>query len=107
MSEQIDWKNICKPNEAHEVYLATARRLGWPIRPDVDLQYEELSVYAQTLDIALCEHFNARFRELLKDAPVVYGPINLIFGHVGWDEKPGMPGSNSHRARLICIEELK
>lgn len=38
--------------EIHDVYLETAKRLGWTVRPEVDVPYAQLSPEAKELDRA-------------------------------------------------------
>ena len=39
----------------HEVYLETAKRLGWPIRSEVNVPFVQLSEDAKALDYALAD----------------------------------------------------
>jgi hypothetical protein len=41
--------------ELHDLYLATARRFGWPLRVAVDCAYEKLSEPAKELDRAFAD----------------------------------------------------
>lgn len=47
----------------HEVYLATAKRLGWPVKPALDVDYELLSEGAKELDRATFRTAIAAMRE--------------------------------------------
>lgn len=49
---------------------------------------------------------NTRFRELLKDAPVVYSrKQKTIGGYCSWD--PDATAFDTHTARLVDIREIK
>lgn len=37
----------------HEAYLECARRVGWPIRPEIDVPFEHMSENAKELDRAI------------------------------------------------------
>jgi hypothetical protein len=41
--------------ELHDLYLATARRFGWPLRVSVDCAYDKLSEPAKELDRAFAD----------------------------------------------------
>ncbi len=50
---------------AHDAYLQTARRLGWPIRPEVNVPFDQLSQDAKTLDYAFADLILAKLRTAL------------------------------------------
>jgi predicted phage-related endonuclease len=72
--EEIARERIAE--ELHEVYLATAKRCGWPVRPDVDTSYKNLAEPAKELDrafadwhlaaLAASEQRGKDFRELVE-----------------------------------------
>ena len=94
----IDWENPFKSSDF----------LNRDISPPSDSvsRYGLLPYQAKRIS----EWANARFRELLKDAPVVYLRATPGFpGFPHWTEPTGtrMENTCAHSARLICIEEIK
>lgn len=47
----------------HEIYLATAKRLGWVVRPECDVPFDKLSKDAQELDYALARYTESQILE--------------------------------------------
>ncbi len=46
----------------HEIYLATAKRLSWPVRPENDKPFAQLSEAAQALDYAIADYLLTEIR---------------------------------------------
>lgn len=40
----------------HEIYLSTAKARGWPVKPECDVPYDDLSGDAKALDVAFAEY---------------------------------------------------
>ncbi len=97
-----------KPEDFHEIYLQTAKRLGWPIRPAVDVPYDQLSDEAKALDIALVEHCHAKLKEWLEEAPTVYGQVlSGVPKNFGSQLFMRKMNRDTHKAKLVCIEDIK
>jgi hypothetical protein len=43
-------------SDVHEIYLRTAKARGWPVKPEVDVPFAELSEDAQALDLAFADY---------------------------------------------------
>ncbi len=50
---------------AHDAYLQTARQMGWPIRPEVNVPFDQLSQDAKTLDYAFADLILEKLRTAL------------------------------------------
>lgn len=46
--------------EVHQIYLETAKNLGWPIRPEVDVPYDQLDDNAKSLDVVIAKYCIAK-----------------------------------------------
>jgi len=98
MNKVIDWEN---PFKSSDFQLAK-------IVPDNEADLWKAKLGEILFGQHLADMANARFRELLKDAPEVHGIQQM--GEY-WDfhecKMDYMCKSRTHSARLICIEEIK
>jgi hypothetical protein len=69
---------------------------SWSRRIDVDDIYACMAIHAN-------EIFNEWYRENIENAPTVYGTEH--FGYYG--KTPEISGKDTHRAKLVCVEEIK
>ncbi len=53
--------------EIHDVYLRTARKVGWPIRPENDKPFSEIPEESKALDYALVEYITAFAEERMEE----------------------------------------
>lgn len=88
--------------ELHEQYRATARRLGWAMKPEVDVEYEALSEPGKELDRLFADWHLARLREARASAEARLARLEKVVEkarrHVG---DPKQPVKGCYRAQEL------
>lgn len=99
---KIDWENLFKPED----FDGTLRLADDLILKITGKNNNYLSSMGDTFYGHVAELANARLREILKDAPVVYGVKSSTVWSDIKDNDEALDGPDTYSAKLIDVREL-
>lgn len=95
-----------KPEDFHKVYLQTAKDLNWPVRPECDCEYKNLTPDGKELDIRLARFCDAKVAPLLQAIEVMRVALALASqSAIGFQAIPFEVSSKAREA-LSRVDEI-